>query len=148
MECNVCGDKLAASLLGGNLLSQYVVTRAAEVDLVDLEEREGHTFVVHWLANRKNLFCPVPGCVEMAASTWNLRHHFNDRHLLDLVNMPSEGIYPRCGLCGLQSNPLCQRHEQSVYYCEGSKWRVQWNRCVHSALVIRYQFNIDGDMLE
>jgi hypothetical protein len=97
--------ELGASLLRGHLLTQHGVTQVVDVDLAELEEREGSTFAAHWPEDGKVLTCPVPGCMGTTTTTWNLQRHFNDRHPLDMVITPGEGVYPRCRLCGLQTNP-------------------------------------------
>ncbi|KAL7535817.1 hypothetical protein ACHAXR_007990 [Thalassiosira sp. AJA248-18] len=33
-------------------------------------------------------------------------YHFHDRHPLDKVNIPGEGVYPKCDSCGMQTNPF------------------------------------------
>ncbi len=42
--------------------------------------------------------CPVPGCVGMTGTTWNLHHHFCLCHLSSLVKTPEEGVYTRFDL--------------------------------------------------
>ncbi len=136
VECNVCRDKLATSSLRIHLLTQHEVTQATDVDLAELEERAGHTFVSHWLADRKKLFCPVLGCVGKTTSMWNLCHHFNDRHPLNLVSTTSKSVYLRCRLCGLQTNPGYTRHKKSAYCKEGEECSFHWDRRVWLALAL------------
>ena len=47
---------------------------------------------------------PGPGCPGTATTKWGLRRHFNDWHPMDLVDIPGEGVYPKCNLYGIQTN--------------------------------------------
>ncbi len=47
MEFNTCGEDLVAISLGSHLLTHYGVSWVADIDLVELEDRDGHMFVAH-----------------------------------------------------------------------------------------------------
>ncbi len=95
VEFNTCGEELVASSLRSHLLTRYEVSQVADIDLTELKDGDGRTFVAHWLVERKTLFCPILGYMDKATSTWNLCCHLNDRHPLDLVSMPGKGVYHR-----------------------------------------------------
>ena len=55
--------------------------------------------------------CPVPGYVGMAGTKYGLRRHFRFLHPQDLLDVPGEGRYPKCGRCGMQVNPTATGHQ-------------------------------------
>ena len=59
--------------------------------------------------------CPVPGCVGSATTRYGLRRHFADRHPMDMVDVPGEGVLPKCELCNMQVNfARAPNHERSA----------------------------------
>jgi hypothetical protein len=77
-----------------------------------------------------------------------MRRHFRDVHPLDLVMVPKEGRYARCERCGMQVNPIYPRH-QCLKECQVRvDHRKQRETAILSALALRQQFTVHGDVLE
>jgi hypothetical protein len=77
-----------------------------------------------------------------------MRRHFWDVHPLDLVMVPKEGRYARCERCGMQVNPFYPRHQYSKECQVGVERRKQHETAISSALALRQQFTVRGDVLE
>ena len=84
----------------------------------------------------------------MAKAKWNLRRHFVLRHPQDLVEIPGEGVYPQCRLCGMQTSPLAFNHEGSKLCLEGTARREQCEAEVDSVQALQVQFTAYGEPLE
>ncbi len=67
---------------------------------------------------------------------------------MDLVVVPKEGCYSRCEQCGMQVNPLYPRHWYSKECQVGVEHRKQCKTVVSSALALRQQLTVCGDVLE
>ncbi len=94
--------------------------------------------------------CPVPGCMGTAGTTWNLRRHFCLRHPSSLVKTPEEGVYPRCGLCSMQTNPfvLLRTHEGTALCRDGHQRRVQRENASRAVEAQEKRFTARGEELE
>ena len=93
--------------------------------------------------------CPFLECVGTAATRWNLRRHFNDRHPGDMVDIPGEGNLPKCELCGMQTNfAFAPRHEQSQYCKRTTKRRRQHENAEVAARALEESFLAYGVELE
>jgi hypothetical protein len=79
---------------------------------------------------------------------WMMRRHFWDVHPMDIVKVPKEGKFDCCEQCGMQVHPLYLRHRCSKECQVGVKRRLQQETAVTSALALRQQFTVRGDVLE
>ena len=59
-----------------------------------------------------------------------------------------EGRYPRCPRCGMQVNPRVPTHINTKECTIGTARRHQRDMAVRSALALRQQFTVHGDVLE
>jgi len=71
---------------------------------------------------------------------------------MDLVKVPEEGKFRRCTWCRMQVNPRYPRHRFTKGFtkeCQvGVEQKKQREVAVTSALALRQQFSVHGDMLE
>ena len=105
VQCAHCGLDMAAGSLEKHRETQHDVFRSMVLNrdlLIDRDPVTRHA----WARGvyRGSWDCPSPGCPDTATSKWGLRRHFNDRHPIDLVDIPGEGVYPKCERCGMQTN--------------------------------------------
>jgi len=94
VTCDHCGLEMSAKSLPGHLESQHGIYRARVIDRdLVLDDRESITYAA--MQSPSNAWdCPVPDCPGSVQTPWNLWRHFRDRHPLDLVNVPGEGVLP------------------------------------------------------
>ena len=67
---------------------------------------------------------------------------------MDSVVVPSEGKFGSCHKCGMQINPSYPRHYRSKECSIGAERKQQREAAVTSALALRQQFSVHGDVLE
>jgi hypothetical protein len=77
-----------------------------------------------------------------------MRRHFRDVHTMDLVKVPKEGKFDCCEQCGMQVHPLYPCHRRSKECQVGVEHCLQQEAAVTSALALRQQFMVHGDVLE
>ena len=149
VECDKCGGDFAASSLPSHLETQHGVFCAEVLEEEYLEARPARTYRAHQSADGV-WRCPAPDCVGESRTKWTLRRHFRDRHPLDFVDVPGEGVYRKCENCGMQTSPqaLGRGHEGTRMCQEGGVRRRQQEARVNAALALRRQFEADGDALE
>jgi hypothetical protein len=94
------------------------------------------------------LKCPFPLCMGELASRWMMRLHFCDLHPLDYVTVPREGRHPRCPHCEMQVDPQYPEHINMKECRAGMERCHQQDMAVQSALDLRKQFMVDGNVLE
>ena len=94
------------------------------------------------------LKCPFPLCKGELANGYAMQRHFWDLHPLDYVVVRKEGYYRRCPRCGMQVNPIHPTHINTEECRVGAARRHQWEMAVRSALALRQQFMVHGDVLE
>jgi len=70
------------------------------------------------------------------------------RLLNNLVDIPGEGIYPQCRLCGMQTAPSALSYEQSVFCQEGQAQKVQHEAAINSKHALEQQFTAYHEVLE
>ncbi|KAL7552528.1 hypothetical protein ACHAWF_016807 [Thalassiosira exigua] len=143
VECDQCGQELAASSLGKHMETQHGVFQAQVVAPEFLEDRPARTYEAHESAD--GIYrCPVPDCEGEARQKWGLRRHFRDRHPLDMVSTPGEGVLPRCENCGMQTSELAfGRGHLGTQLCrEGGERRRQHQAAADAALALRRQFTV------
>ena len=103
--CNICGASLAAASLPTHLETQHNVYQSCFINQDSLLETPSVTHRVSPSVTGK-FECPVPGCQGGGVTKWNLRKHFQAHHPRDLVNIPGEGVYPKCDLCNMHQKKL------------------------------------------
>jgi hypothetical protein len=67
---------------------------------------------------------------------------------MDLVKVPKEGKFDRCGRCGMHVDPRYPRHQFTKECQVGVERKKQREAAVTSALALRKQFSVHGDVLE
>ncbi len=77
-----------------------------------------------------------------------MRRHFRDIHPMDLVKVPEEGKFDRCGRCGMQVDPQYPRHQFTKECQVRVERKKQREAAVMLALALRQQFSVHGDVLE
>ncbi len=111
-------------------------------------EREG----VHYRANpggRKDpIHCPFPGCPGVLSSPYMLRHHFQDLHPKDTVEIPREGNFLWCEHCTMKCNPRYPRHIHTQVCLLGAEQQTQQDSAILAALALRKLFHVEGEVLE
>jgi hypothetical protein len=108
-----------------------------------LEDRPPVTYTVthSW---RGKLVCPFPCCEAILNDGWNLHHHFRYVHPQDLAKRK----YQQCRRCGMQVSPFYPQH-YALRECQIRVERKQQREAaVQSALALRQEFLIHGDVLE
>jgi hypothetical protein len=147
VQCRQCEKSMAASSMRRHLADQHTIYQEAVV----AEELLVASAVVTYQATAEfggKIACPVPGCAGVLTSGWMLWQHFRDLHLLDRVLILKEGYFPRCERCAMQVNPAYPRHIQTKECQLGVERKTQREAAVCSALALRRQFTIHGDVLE
>ena len=69
----------------------------------------------------------------------------------DSVDIPGEGVYPRCGHCGMQVAPTVVEshgHETSALCRLGTERKVQWEAAARLAEAVEETFTAYGEELE
>ncbi len=146
-QCHQCNNMMAASSLCHHLADQHEVYQQVVVAEELLGAQAGVTYHVHpELGGR--LKCPVPGCAGKLRGGWMLRRHFRDLHPLDKVVVSTEGYLPWCERCAMQVNPAYPRHIRMQECQTGVEQKLQRELAVRSALALRRQFSVHGDVLE
>jgi hypothetical protein len=138
---------MAASSLRRHLADQHEVYQQVVVAEELLRARAGVTYHVHPELGG-GLKCPVPGCAGKLRGGWMLRGHFRDLHPLDKVVVSMGGYFPWCEQCAMQVNPAYPRHIRTQECQTGVEQKLQRESAVRSALALRRQFSVDGDVLE
>ena len=137
---------MQASSLRRHLADLHEIYQQQVVAKELFEEREGVTYKVA-LGCRK-LRCPFPLCKGELASGWMMRRHFRDLCFLDYVVVAKEGRYPRCLHCGMQTDLRFPTHINTKECQVGTERQHQQDMAVQSALALRQQFTVHGDVLE
>jgi hypothetical protein len=148
VECRQFGKVLKASSLGRHLADVHDIYRQAVVAKELLEVHPPVLYTVNEMSYPGALSCPYPGCKGHLRDGWMMRRHFRDVHPLDLVKVPKEGRFNRCKQCGMQVNPAYPRHRRSKECQIGVEWKQQQEMAVASALGLRQQFLVQGNVLE
>jgi len=138
---------MKASSLRRHLADMHDVYQQTVVAEEMLVSRPAETHVVSdW--SPVGLSCPFPECGGILSSDWIMRQHFGGIHPMDLVKVPKEGKFRRCGRCGMQVDPWYPRHRFTKECQVGVKWKKQREAAVTLALALRQQFSVHGDVLE
>jgi hypothetical protein len=148
VTCRQCGKELQASSLGRHLADVHDIYQQAVVAEELLETRPPLLYTVHAMLYPGTLACPYPRCQGQLRDGWMMRRHFQDMHPLDLVKVPKEGRFDRCNRCKMQVHPAYPRHRLSKECQIGVERKHQRETAVASALALRQQFTVHGDVLE
>ena len=104
---------MLASSLGRHLADVHDIYQSQVISEELLEDQPQMTYTVTRRRAGKGLACSFPLREGILKDAWNLRRHFRDVHLMDLVVVPLEGKYRRCHQCGMQINPSYPWHDTS-----------------------------------
>ena len=77
-----------------------------------------------------------------------MRRHFRFLHPQDLVDVPGQGCYPKCGRCGMQVNPTATGHQATKSCNVMHAGRLQRKAVSHSATTIHAKFYAYREELE
>ena len=118
-----------------------------------LDGREGVRYKavqgIRNMGKEGKLQCPHPACPGVLSTPWMLRRHFRDLHPKDTVYIPWEGgPHPRCRRCKMQCNPSYPKHVETKTCQVGMERQVQRNSAIDSAMALRRQFYVEGEVLE
>ena len=83
-----------------------------------------------------------------AGTKYGLRRHFRFLHLQDLLDVPWEGRYPKCGYCGMQVNPTATGHQATKTCKAMHAARLQRKAVSDSAVALDSKFYAYGEELE
>jgi hypothetical protein len=139
---------MLASSLDRHLADVHNIYQAQVITEELLADRPPATYTVARRQTGRGLRCPFPLCEGVLKDGWNLRRHFRDVHPMDLVVVPSERRFGCCHRCGMQVNPSYPRHYRSKECSIGAERKQQREAAVTSALALRQQFSVHGDVLE
>jgi len=146
--CHVCEKRLQARSLRSHLESSHDIYPQVVVPDHLLEERAGIRYEAERVGRKMAIKCPFPGCPGELSSAYMLRRHFRDLHPKDSVEIWWEGHFPRCEWCAMQCNPQYPRHIHSQVCKTGAERRTQRDSAITSALALRQQFYVEGEVLE
>jgi hypothetical protein len=146
VTCRECGKDMRASSLGRHLADQHQIYQQQVVAEELLNRRKGVVYKVPLGVGK--LKCPFPLCKGELANGYAMRRHFRDLHPLDYVVVRKEGYYHRCQHCGMQVDPTRRAHVYTEECRVGTARRHQRDMAVRSALALRQQFTVHGDILE
>jgi hypothetical protein len=135
-----------ANSLGRHLADQHQIYQQQVVAEELLNRQEGVVYKVPLGVGK--LKCPFPLCKGELANGYAMRRHFRDLHPLDCVVVRKEGYYHWCQRCGMQVDPTRPAHIYTEECWVGTARRHQWDMSVRSALALRQQFTVHGDVLE
>jgi hypothetical protein len=147
-ECYQCGKEMKACSLSRHLADVHDIYQQTVVAEELLELRPPVLYTVSAGLHARDLPCPYPQCLGRLRDGWMMCQHFWDVHPLDLVMVPKEGCYARCERCGMQVNPIYPCHQYSKECQVGVERRRQRETAISSALALRQQFTVHGDVLE
>ena len=146
VTCIEHGKDMWASSHGRHLADQHEIYQMQVVADELLNRQEGVIYDVPLGCGK--LRCPFPLCKGELASRWMMCRHFQDLHPLDYVVVKKEGRYPRCPCCSMQVDPWRPVHINTKECRMGTARCHQWDMAVRSALALRQQFTVHGDVLE
>jgi hypothetical protein len=147
VQCQQCGKSMTASSLRRHLADQHEIYQEVVMPEELLEARVAVTYLVTAELEGR-IACPVPGCAGVLTSGWMLQRHFRDLHPLNRIMISKEGYFPRCERCAMQVNPAYPRHIRTKECQLGVERKIQCEAAVRSALALRRQITIHGDVLE
>ncbi len=147
VQCHQCNKMMAASFHCCHLADQHKVYQQVVVVEELLGARAGVTYHAHPELGG-GLKCSVPGCAGKLRGGWMLWRHFRDLHPLNKVVVSTEGYFLRCERCAMQVNPAYPRNIWTQECQTGVERKLQRESAVHSALALRHQFSVHGDVLE
>ena len=79
---------------------------------------------------------------------YRIRRHFRFLHPQDLIDVPGEGRYPKCGRCGMQVNPTATCHQATKTCKAMHAARLQRKAVSDSAVAMEPKLYAYGEELE
>ena len=90
---------------------------AETTDSQQNDDNAGPTFNHYCISINGNTetACPGTGCMFSTAKPYNMRQHFRDRHVKDIIHIIEEGTQPlpRCPKCGIFQKEVGEKHQQT-----------------------------------
>ncbi len=146
ITCRECRKDMRAGSLSRHLADLHKIYQGQVVAEELLDQCEGVVYEMKVRCGKlKCLFFLFTG--ELVGG-WMMRQHFCDLHPLDYITLPREGQYPRCLCYGMQVDPHYPVHINTKECRAGMERRHQRDMAVQSALALREQFMVHGDVLE
>jgi hypothetical protein len=146
ITCRECRKEMRAGSLSRHLADLCKIYQGQVVAEELLNWCEGVAYTAK--EGHGELKCPFPLCTGELASGWMMRWNFCNPHPLDYVTVVREGRYPWCPCCGMQIDPRIPAHINTKEFWVGTERHHQRNMAVRSALALREQFTVHGDVLE
>jgi hypothetical protein len=152
VDCEICGASLAAGSYQSHLESQHDVFQSMVLQREIVVDHPPVIYHAIKLIAVGTYLCLVSHCIGKASTKWNLRRHFLDRHLRNLVVVPSEGSVPlpRCKRCGMQTETgaLYRWHQRTQLCQEGWEWKMQHEAAETARVALAQAFTVYGAELE
>jgi hypothetical protein len=148
MVCHIWDKSIQARSLRPHLLSAHDIHQQVFVANALLEEREKAHYRADPGGRKDPIHCLFPGCPGVLSSPYMLRHHFQDLHPKDTMEILREGNFPQCKHCTMQCNPRYPRHIHTQVCLLGAEQQTQRDLTILLALALRKLFNVEGEVLE
>ncbi len=131
-----------------HLLSTHDIYQQVVIADVLLEEQAGVRYRADPGGHKDPIQCLFPGCPGVLSSPYILRHHFQDLHPKDTVEIPREGTFQQCEHSMMQCNLRYPRHIHTQVCLLGVEQWTQRDSAVTAALALHKLFHVDGELLE
>ena len=139
---------MKASSLSHHLADVHDIYQQTVVAEELLELRPPVAYTVSTELHAQDLPCLYPWCLGRLGNGWMMHQHFWNVHPLDLVIVPKEGPYLRCERYGMQVNSFYPNYWHTKECQVGLERHKQQETVISSALALRQQFMVQGDVLE
>jgi hypothetical protein len=151
VTCDICGASLAAESLRSHLETQHDIFWSFVLNRDIAIARPAEVYHAIEAPNTGTYCCPVPLCLGISSTRFNLCQHFLMRHFQDLVCIPAKGSQPlpKCKQCGLQTlvKDLNGGHHCTELCQRGWERRCQHAAATHSQHALNHVFTCNGDEL-
>ena len=147
VQCQEFNTTISANSMRRHLADQHDIYQGVVMPQEYLNARPSVLYQAHPRYDGK-LTCPVPGCLGILADGWMIRRHFWDLHPFDWVVVPKEGTFPRFKRCSMQVSPAYPQQARTKECQVGTDRYTQRESAIASALALRHEFTVQGDMLE
>jgi hypothetical protein len=146
VTCRECGKDMRVGPLCCHLANLHKIYQGQVVAKELHNWREGVVYEVK--EGHGKLKCPFPLCTGKLTGVWMMQQQFHDLQPLNYITIPKEGRYPWCPLCGMQVDLQYPAHINTKECQVGTEQHHQQDMAVCSALALRQQFTVHGDVLE
>jgi hypothetical protein len=93
--------------------------------------------------------CPVCFCIGCATNQDQMRQHFSNRHLLDIIIIKEEGLLPQCVNCKMfVPNSVLANHPNTIRCQEGAEQNRKWELDASYIQGLEAEFLVNEDILE